>query len=293
MPISDDDRAAIKKFGKPKRAKSTEKHYRDDWKSFVSFCLSRKEDPYSGNHEVVMAYAVDQTAHVSPNSIDRRLCAIKAHYNDVNLDSPTDHRDVRSLLKSIRQALRRAPVRKTPLTEEQTHQMMDRCPNSKGGWRDRFIIGFLFETAMRRSEFADLDMKDVEVTPRGLRITIARSKNDQYGNGAVLPEIIRRDDCYCIVSAFEKWTDMAQIYHGKVLRPLRIEAQFLRAKSIGDVFKKYVKKIGLNPDLYSAGSARSGKLTSESEKGATILDLMQRSRHKSISGITPYLRRKK
>ena len=42
---------------------------------------------------------------------------------------------------------------------------------------------FGFASAMRRSELVALDMAEIELTKRGLVVTVRRSKGDQEGKG--------------------------------------------------------------------------------------------------------------
>ena len=52
--------------------------------------------------------------------------------------------------------------------------------------RDRAILSFGMASAMRRSELVALDVADIQVEPRGVRVTMRRSKTDQTGKGATI-----------------------------------------------------------------------------------------------------------
>ena len=51
------------------------------------------------------------------------------------------------------------------------------------GKRDRALLLFGFASAMRRSELVALEIADIELTKRGLVVTVRRSKGDQESKG--------------------------------------------------------------------------------------------------------------
>ena len=51
--------------------------------------------------------------------------------------------------------------------------------------RDRSIILIGFGGGFRRTELISIDHEDLEFVPEGLKITIKRSKTDQFGEGMI------------------------------------------------------------------------------------------------------------
>jgi integrase len=60
---------------------------------------------------------------------------------------------------------------------------------------------------------------------------------------------------------------------------------------VADLVKAYAKRAGLDADTFSGHSLRSGFLTSGAESGASVLKLMEVSRHKSVDTLRGYVRR--
>ena len=56
------------------------------------------------------------------------------------------------------------------------------------------------------------------------------------------------------------------------------------------ILKEYVTKIDLDENSYAAHSTRSGYVTSCSDRGVPISEMMKRTRHKSISSISVYMK---
>ncbi|MCB5640491.1 hypothetical protein LIP89_19325, partial [Erysipelatoclostridium ramosum] len=52
--------------------------------------------------------------------------------------------------------------------------------------RDRAILAIGMAAALRRSEIVALEVGHVGIVPEGLRLTVARSKTDRAGEGAVI-----------------------------------------------------------------------------------------------------------
>ena len=61
----------------------------------------------------------------------------------------------------------------TVLLQLQGHRLAD--------VRNRAILSFDIVSAMQRSELVALDVADIQVEQRGVRVTIRRSKTDQTG----------------------------------------------------------------------------------------------------------------
>jgi integrase len=84
-------------------------------------------------------------------------------------------------------------------------------PNDLSGVRDRALLLVGFVGAFRRSELAVLERPHVADHPRGLVITIPRSKTDPYGQGQliVLPHSSRPERCP--VLSLQAWLEAAGI----------------------------------------------------------------------------------
>ena len=54
------------------------------------------------------------------------------------------------------------------------------------------------------------------------------------------------------------------------------------------LIKDYCEQIGLNPASFGAHSTRSGYVTSSSERGVPISEIMKRTRHKALSSLQVY-----
>jgi site-specific recombinase XerD len=65
----------------------------------------------------------------------------------------------------------------------------------------------------------------------------------------------------------------------------------LRGHDVAAVVKRYAQAAGLEAEQFSGHSLRAGFATSAAETGASILKIMETTRHKSVDVLAAYVRR--
>jgi integrase len=97
------------------------------------------------------------------------------------------------------------------------------------------------------------------------------------------------------VKLVQAWLEAAGITEGPVFRPVlkgsRVMDEPLSGHSAAAIVKRYARLAGLDPATFASHSLRSGFLTSSAEAGASVLKMVEVSRHKSIDMLTTYVRR--
>jgi integrase len=69
-----------------------------------------------------------------------------------------------------------------------------------------------------------------------------------------------------------------------------IQWRVLIDQRIVAIIKHYAEKIGLDSRCFAAHSTRSGYVTSSSNRGVPISEIMMRTRHKSLSSVSVYMK---
>ena len=69
-----------------------------------------------------------------------------------------------------------------------------------------------------------------------------------------------------------------------------IEWRVLSDQRMVAIIKRYCAEIGHDSACFAAHSARAGWVTSSSERGVPISELMKRTRHKAISSLAYYMK---
>jgi site-specific recombinase XerD len=163
--------------------------------------------------------------------------------------------------------------------------------NGLKGLRDRALLLLGFAGAFRRSELVSLNCEDIEESETGIKITIRHSKTDQEGQGATIG--IMRGSIACPVEALRAWREAADITTGPLFRSIRKGGQVrsrLTDQSVSDIVKTHAARVGLDPAVYAGHSLRAGFLTSAAKRGASILKMMDVSRHRSVDTLRGYVR---
>jgi site-specific recombinase XerD len=282
------------RFAEAEKAQATRAAYASDWRDFAAWCAARGATPLPAHGGIVAAYLSDLADRGRKSStIGRRAAAIGHRHKLAGHEPPTSQEGVRVVLRGIRRTIGAARAGKAPATADILTAMLRLCPPTLAGSRDRALLALGFAGAFRRSELVALEVADLTEAPDGLRVLIRRSKTDQEREGAEIA--IPRGYRLRPVEAVQAWMAAAEISEGPLFRPVlkggRIQREPLSAFSAAQIVKRYAERAGLDPAAYAGHSLRSGFLTSAAESGASILKMIEVSRHKSVDVLRGYVRR--
>jgi integrase len=94
------------------------------------------------------------------------------------------------------------------------------------------------------------------------------------------------------VTALKSWLERASITSGPLFRGIdrwgHIDRKGLDPQSVNFILKTRIAAAGLDPSSYSAHGLRSGYLTEAANRGISLPDAMQQSRHKSTAQAASY-----
>jgi site-specific recombinase XerD len=282
-------------------AASTRRAYASDARRFAAWCATRSLSPCPATPETVAAFlAHEADAGVKPGTLTRRVAAIRFAHVVAGVEPPTSSEAVRRTMKGIRRKKGTKPARKAPATAERLLAMVSHIPiDTLGGLRDRALLLLGFAGAFRRSELAALEVHHLDISHKGLRVTVERSKTDQEQEGAVVA--VARGAVACPVAAVSAWLAVAQITAGPVFRTItkakgggrRVLDRALTPYTIGEIVKQYAGRAGFDPAAFGGHSLRAGFLTSAAARGKALDRMMAVSRHKKVDTVMTYIRRAK
>jgi site-specific recombinase XerD len=291
--LSDADVAATLHYAEAASAKNTRIAYDADWRTFAAWCAERGVAPLPCPPGLLCAYLSSlAAAGLKSSTIGRRASGVGHVHRQYGLEPPTNSEAVKQVMRGIRRELGTARQAKTPATHDLIGKMMEACPASLIGIRDRALLALGFAGAFRRSELVALDMADLTEVPDGLRVLIRKSKTDQEGAGQEVA--IPRGHHIRPVETLHAWLTAAAIIDGPVFRQVtqtgRVSEVALGDDGYVKALKKRAKAAGLDPAGFSGHSLRAGFLTSASEHGAAVFKLQEVSRHKSLDVLSGYVR---
>ena len=310
------------------RATSTNRYYASDWRLFTAWCAEYEGHgavALPAEPEILVAYlGYLFNGGAAYSTAVRKLAAIRAfHLHHIGkLDAeyrarkragevvgeppviavPTSHTLVRDALAGYRRRIAAAQVDdtieapppskpKAALLNSMVAAMISHCPATKTGIRDRALLLIGFAGAFRRSELVAIRIEHLVWTPQGVTINIRKSKTDQEGKGQAVA--IPNGSQLRPVDALKEWLQVSGITEGPVFRCMRrgghVAPEALDDDSVARLVKHYARAAGLDPNLFSGHSLRSGFLTSAALAGANVLKMAEVSRHKKLDTLKGYV----
>ena len=128
----------------------------------------------------------------------------------------------------------------------------------------------------------------------GLKISLKRSKTDQFAEGSVKGLPYYHNTEYCPVVSIRKWIEISKINSGPLFRRFikgsKLSDNRLSDQTVALLIKDYLKKTGIESRHYSGHSLRSGFATSAAESGAEERSIMAMTGHKSTEMVRRYIK---
>jgi integrase len=160
--------------------------------------------------------------------------------------------------------------------------------------RDKTIILLGFGGGFRRTELISIDFEDLEFVSEGVKITIKRSKTDQFGEGMIKGLPYFSNQTYCPVFHLKKWIEISKIRHGAIFRRFSkgctLKKNRLTDQSVVLLIKEYLRLAGIENKNYSGHSLRSGFATVSAEAGADERSIMAMTGHKTTQMVRRYIK---
>ncbi|ODT68034.1 MAG: integrase [Pelagibacterium sp. SCN 63-23] len=245
------------------------------------------------NANAVAEFVAEKSATYAVASISRMLSALSKAHRSAGYADPTKEEIVRATMAGVRRTHGSAQRQARPILREELFAMLDQLGNRPKDIRDRAILLLGFSTALRRAELAALDVEDVEVSARGLTVTVRRSKTDQEGHGRVIAVPLGRTR-HCPVKALAEWTTFAQLQSGPIFRGVDKHGHILDHSISGEavslVIKTRMQAAGYDPSGFSGHSLRCGFVTAAALAGAASHKIRETTGHKSEASMARYLR---
>lgn len=273
------------------KAANTRRAYAADWRNFEYWCASVGQIALPAAPATVAAYlGAAATRFYKLSTIRRRCCAIGSVHRSGGHASPIDHPGVKATLEGIARTLGSAPAKKAALTATLMARILRKIPNDLAGLRDRALLLIGFAAALRRSELVDLKVNDIARHPKGLVLTVRRSKTDQLGAG--LHKAIPHGRKLRPIEALDAWLAAAHISEGPIFRGVRGAKVFARALSddqVAAVVQKRTAAAGLDPKLFAGHSLRSGFISSAAEARAPLVAIAEHVGHAKLDTTRGYV----
>ena len=284
---------------KSSKANNTVRAYKADFKDFGLFCAQNGFKSLPSEPKIISLYLTHlSTKDIKMSTLKRRLVSIgvihrlKGHYLD------TKHPLIIENFMGIKRRKGSTQKGKKPLLINYLKLIINVIDQDKSKEikkiRDRTIILIGFSGGFRRNELVSLDYDDLDFVPEGLKITLKKSKTDQYGEGLIKGLPYFDNSQFCPVLSIKKWIDITEINSGPLFRRFSKGSKLtqfrLTDQTVALLIKKYLKLAGIDYKNYSGHSLRSGFATSAAESGAEERSIMAMTGHKSTEMVRRYIK---
>lgn len=269
-----------------------------DWSQFEGWCDERGLEPLPARPEAVATYLASLAmAGKADSTIGRHLAAIGWKHRQDGLVAPTARDEkmvIADTLAGIRREQRARPSARKAAISANDLAAMIAAADGEGtrSIRDRAILALGLAAALRRSELVGLDLRDVELVPEGLRLTIRHSKTDQEGCGQVIA--VPSGKLLRPVARLQAWLAVRGTTPGPLFWQIDPQGRVVEAdmsdRSVARLVQKYAGRVGLDPEAVGAHSLRAGFLTEAARAGASLPKMQEVSRQKKVEVLLGYLR---
>lgn len=278
------------------KSSNTLKSYAADWNDFTDWCEAKKITPLPCHPEDIVNYINDLADHAKANTVSRRVTAISENHIAAGYqeNNPAKHVMVHNAMQAIRREKGTFQHGKAPVMMETLPLLAEMlCGKDLVTLRDKALLFLGFAGAFRRSELVSVQLEHLTFTPQGMIVFIPHSKGDQLGEGNQIAVPYAPDKNVCAVRAVKEWIAAAGITDGPLFRGFKRNLQVrdtqLSDKMVAAIVKKYMARLGLNPDDFAGHSLRRGFATSAAQHDLDVLTIMRQTRHKSEKMVHRYI----
>lgn len=312
-PLSDGTlasaRDAAMAYARLAKAENTRRAYRAAIRAWCAWCDQHGLSPLpAGGPDVAAFLAHERGRRLSPETLKLRRAAIRYLHRAADHPVPTNDICVSETMAGIeRDATRhgQGKRKKVAATAAIIRRLIEPIPDDLRGVRDVALILVGFAGALRRSELVAIRIEHLEVTDRGLRLTLPQTKGDQ--TQSVTVPLPYGDTTLCPVRAVQRWLALADLTVGPLFRriwlpprrwettatagrpPMRLGTNALTAQSVALIVQNRAVAAGFGRRDLGGHSLKRGALTTGMEAGAHPARLKRLGRHKSYATLGEYL----
>ena len=281
------------------KANNTVRAYKSDFNDFELFCVKNGFKSLPSEPTIVSLYLTHlSTKNIKISTLKRRLVSIgvihklKGHYLD------SKHPSIIENLMGIKRRKGIIQRGKKPLLISNLKKVINVIDQQKNEeikkLRDRSILLIGFSGGFRRSEIISLNYDDLNFVNEGLKITLIKSKTDQFSEGSIKGLPYFKNSEYCPVISIQNWLRISKIKSGALFRRFskgsKISENRLTDQTVALIIKEYLELAGIDSKNYSGHSLRSGFATSAAESGADERSIMAMTGHKSTEMVRRYIK---
>ena len=283
---------------KTSKANNTLRAYKSDFSDFSWFCNKHGLRSIPTEPKIVSLYLTYLSKNSKISTLRRRLVSIGVIHKLKGYYLDTKHPIIVENLMGIRRVKGSNQIGKKPILINHLKLIINviNKENTKEiqKLRNKTVVLIGFAGGFRRSEIISINYEDLDFVQEGLKITLKKSKTDQFGEGMNKGLPYFDDETYCPVMNLKKWLKISNIKTGPVFRRFNkgtlLTDKRLSDQSVSLLIKKYLKLAGFENSNFAGHSLRSGFATVAAEAGADERSIMAMTGHKTTQMVRRYIK---
>lgn len=241
-------------------SENTARAIRADTARFASWCGERNLTNLPATAETVAAFVDAMAPERAAATVQRYVASIGHLHRAAGAADPTRTEVVRLALRRLRRTYGTRQRQAAGITSDLRARLLDAAdPARIKGLRDRALLAVAYDTLMRRSELAALELSDLSCAADGSgSVLVRRSKGDPDGRGQVR---YLAPDTLTMVRA---WLSAAGVADGPLFRTLRkggaVRQNRLDPGDIARIFKELGRAAGARQEAVQQLSGHSTRI---------------------------------
>jgi len=232
------------------KANNTVRAYKSDFNDFGLFCAKNGFNSLPSEPKIISLYLTHlSTKEAKMSTLKRRLVSIGVVHKLKGYYLDTKHPSIIENIMGIKRRKGSIQIGKKPILISNLKDIINVIDQQKKEQikilRDRSIILIGFSGGFRRSEIVSLNYEDLDFVTEGLKISLRRSKTDQFGEGSVKALPYFDNAQYCPVISLEKWIEISKISSGPLFRRFtkgsHMSENRLTDQTVALLIKEYLK----------------------------------------------------
>jgi len=281
-------------------APATLRAYASDVKNFENWCHQNNLPAIPATPDIVGAYLAAAGEGYAMQTPRRRVAAIARASAIAGQPLDTKHPAIRETLRGIGRVHGSQGRKSAALTTTELKALGRVFSDDMTGLRDRALLLVAFAGALRRSELVSLDAEKLIWFDDGVKLPLERSKTDKEGKGVEVTIVYGRNEATCPIRALRNWLDQAKIQFGPVFRKVNkggnVELRRLSEDAVRQILLRCAAAAGIKGsrlEPISPHGLRAGFVTTAYRNGVPDEEIMEHTRHRSLTTMRGYVRRAK
>lgn len=311
------------RYAEPYMSKGTRRAYSSAWRRFTEWAEGKGKGCWPPTSpRLLLQYLLYLKDEGSGESgLEQVIAAVVMTHRIMRIKKelwPTEDIGFREAKKNILHEIAHVKAKKTEMAPELLKKIVLAAPHDALGYLDIALVLTGFTSALRSSELAGLDVRDVVFGKRGAILTVRQHEvmrgreNGKKGGATIelggktikpgetwvvsLPKA--KDPILCATTALAYWLWRAPAAPDQPLfRVVELDGTItgrrIRTETIRERIHAMVERTGEDARPYAAHSLRSGWITAAARKGKRLDQIMERTGHKDVKTVLEYIRKAK